>query len=133
MSFKFAKATNIKEGSYVVIDDHPCRVVSVSVSKPGKHGSSKVRIEAIGLIDNRRRSTVMPGQDDIPVPIIEKKDAQVLSVSGDTAQVMDMETYETLDLPIPEELQGKLQEGDIVLYWKVMGYTLLKQKKGRIE
>jgi len=133
MSFKFVKATNVKRDSYIVIDDHPCRVVDVSVSKPGKHGSSKVRIEAIGLIDGKRRSTVMPGQDDVAVPIIEKRDAQVLSVSNDMAQLMDMETYETLDLPIPEELQGQLEEGDLVLYWKVMDYTLLKQKKGKVE
>ena len=86
----------LKKGSTIVLEGVACRVTDLSVSRPGKHGHAKVRLQAVGLIDDRKRETVMPGHDNVEVPIIEKKGAQVLSINGDVASVMDMETFETL-------------------------------------
>jgi len=119
------EAKSLKPGNYVVIDDEPCKVLSVSTSKPGKHGASKARIEAIGLIDGKRRELVKPGSAMVDVPIIEKLKAQVLSVSGNSAQLMDLQDYETFECSIPAELQGKISEGQEVVYWKVMGKRVL--------
>lgn len=104
-----------------MIDDEPCAVVSVAHSKPGKHGSAKVRVEAIGIFDNQRRSIVQPVDAKIYVPIVERKTGQVLSIVGDTAQLMDMETYSTLELKIPPELREKLSTGKEVFYIQAMG------------
>ena len=71
----------------------------------------------------------MPGHDMIDVPIIDKRNAQVLSIQGDTVNVMDMETYETLDLDIPEEFQAEIKEGVEVLYWVIMGMNVMRQIK----
>ncbi len=119
------EAKSLKPGNYVIIDDEPCKVLSVSTSKPGKHGASKARIEAIGLIDGKRRELVKPGSAMVDVPIIEKLKAQVLSVSGNSAQLMDLQDYETFECSIPAELQGKISEGQEVVYWKVMGKRVL--------
>jgi len=119
------EAKSLKPGNYVVIDDEPCKVLNVSTSKPGKHGAAKARIEAIGLIDGKRREIVKPGSASVDVPIIEKLKAQVLSVSGNSVQLMDMQDYETFECAIPEELQGKLSEGQEVSYWKVLGKRVL--------
>jgi translation initiation factor 5A len=89
-----------------------------------------MRLEGIGLIDNKKRVIVMPGHDNVEVPIIEKKTAQVLSVQGTTANVMDSETYETFDLEIPEELRDSCVEGANILYWKVLDDRVMKQVKG---
>jgi len=120
---------SLKKGSFVVIDGEACRVVDLQVSRPGKHGHAKVRLTGVGLLDDKKRVVVMPGHDNIPVPIIEKKNAQVLSVSGSTANVMDVETYETFDLEIPEELKDSCSEGMIILYWDIMGTKVMKQVK----
>lgn len=129
MTTKLVGANTIKEGSYIVIDSAACKAVSIQVSRPGKHGHAKIRVEGIGLLDGKRREVVMPGHDNVEVPIIEKKTAQVLSVSGNTAQVMDAETFETFDMPIPEELQGQLSEGQNILYWIVLDSKIMKQIK----
>ena len=71
----------------------------------------------------------MPSHDKVEAPIIEKKSAQVLSISGNMANVMDVETYETFDLDIPEELQAEVKEGVEVLYWLLMGTKVMKQVK----
>ena len=72
----------------------------------------------------------MPGHDNIEVPIIEKRTAQVLSLHGDMANVMDSETYETFDLKIPEEFKDQVVEGSSVLYWTILDEKIIKQVKG---
>ncbi|MBW2970145.1 translation initiation factor IF-5A, partial [Candidatus Woesearchaeota archaeon] len=123
----------IKEGSYILIDGAACKVASSETSKSGKHGHAKVRIVAIGLMDNKKREVVMPAHDNVEVPIIEKKSAQVLSVAGDTANVMDEESYETFDLKIPEELKETVVPNCKILYWTIMGEKVMKQIKGGAE
>ncbi|MEM0243134.1 MAG: translation initiation factor IF-5A [Candidatus Aenigmatarchaeota archaeon] len=119
----------LKEKDLVIIDGAPCRVESVSTSVSGKHGAAKTRVEAIGLFDRKRRSIVQPADESVEVPIIKKKKAQVLAIIGDKAQLMDLETYETLELEIPEEKREKLREGEEVWYYEVVGVKTLRDLK----
>jgi translation initiation factor 5A len=120
---------SLSPGNYVIIDGVACTVSSTQTSRPGKHGHAKVRLEGVGLIDGKKRVIVMPGHDNIEVPIIDKRNAQVLSVSNDVANVMDSETYETFDLKIPDELKDKVVEGVTVLYWVILEDKVMKQVK----
>ncbi len=130
MTTKVASVGSLKVGSYVMIEGVACKVSSLQVSRPGKHGHAKVRMEASGILDGKKRVTVMPGHDSVDVPVIEKKTAQVLSISGNTANVMETETYETFDLEIPSELQSQVVDGATVLYWQVLEDRVMKQVKG---
>lgn len=118
-------AGQLQKGNYVIIDDAACQVTSTQTSRPGKHGHAKVRIEAVGLIDGKKRQTLAPGHEDMEVPVIGKKNAQILSISGSTAQVMDMETYETYEMAIPDDLE--VNEGDTILYWQILNDRVMKQ------
>jgi translation initiation factor 5A len=129
MSTKIVGATSVKEGSFILLDGVACKVVSAETSKSGKHGHAKVRLVAIGLIDEKKREAVMPGHDNVEVPIIDKKTAQVLSVSGDKANVMDTESFETFDMKIPAEMKDQVVEGAQVLYWVILGEKVMKQVK----
>ena len=129
MDKKVVEAGSLKVGSYVIIDDAACTVKNIDISKPGKHGSTKCRIEAVGMIDNQKRVIVMPSHDKVEVPIIEKKNAQVLSVNGSVANVMDLEGYETFDLKIPNDMKEQIVEGVQVIYWNILKDKLLKQLK----
>ena len=130
MTTKQASVGSLKRGSYIVLDGVACKVADTQVSRPGKHGHAKVRLSAISLIDNRKKVVVMPGHDNVEVPIIEKKNAQVLSIQGSIANVMDSVTYETFDLEIPEELKSDVVEGATVLYWVILDKKVMKQVKG---
>ncbi len=121
----------LKPGRYCIIEGEPCKVLSVTTSVSGKHGAAKARLDAIGLFDNKKRSIVKPADAPIDVPIIEKKSAQVVALMGETAQLMDMETYETFESPIPEELKSHITQGAEVLYWDVMGKRILVQIKSK--
>ena len=113
----------------MLMDDVPSKVVDIQVSKTGKHGHAKMRITGIGLIDEKKRMVVMPAHDTVEVPIVDKRSAQVLSITGDMANVMDIETFETFDLKIPEEIKGDVKEGCNVLYWMIMEQKNMKQVK----
>jgi translation initiation factor 5A len=119
----------LQKGNYVVVDGAACIVVDTQTSRPGKHGHAKVRLEAVGIIDKKKRQIVLPGHDNIDVPIIEKKTAQVLSIAGTSANVMDAETYETFDLEIPEDLREDCQEGKNIVYWVILNDRVMKQIK----
>ncbi|HOV81964.1 MAG TPA: translation initiation factor IF-5A [Methanothrix sp.] len=115
----------LKEGRYVIIDDEPCIIKSISHSKPGKHGSAKARVDAIGIFDNQKRSIVQPVTTKIYVPTVERKSGQVLSIGGTSVQLMDLGDFSTVDVPITDDQKEKVEEGKEVPYLFVMGRTKL--------
>jgi translation initiation factor 5A len=120
---------SLKKGNYVIIESIACIVKDTQTSRPGKHGHAKVRLEAVGMIDGRKKIIVAPSHDNIEVPIVIKKTAQVLSINGDIANVMDTDSYETFDLKVPEELKSSLKEGLEIVYWVILGERVMKQVK----
>ena len=121
MSWSIKQVRELRVGNYMNIDDEPCKIVEITTSKPGKHGEAKARIVAIGIFDNQKRSVVFPVTHKVQVPIIEKKTAQVISIEGDEAQLMDMETYETFHIPLSEEEKELVEAGKEVMYMEAMG------------
>ena len=94
---------DLQEGNYVMMDDTPCKITAYSTAKPGKHGSAKARVEGRGVFDNKKRSFSQPVDQKVWVPMIERQQGQVVSVSGNDAQIMDLETYETFTMRVPED------------------------------
>ncbi|MEM0049868.1 MAG: translation initiation factor IF-5A [Candidatus Bathyarchaeia archaeon] len=123
---------DLKEGQYVIIDDEPCQIVEITKSKPGKHGSAKARVVAMGVFDGVKRSFVKPVDAKVDVPIIEKRSGQVIAVLENSIQLMDLETYEVFETPMPQEenVRSKLANGAEVEYWRIMGKTKVVRVKG---
>jgi len=127
---KLIDATEAKVGTSIILDGAACTVKKMDISKTGKHGHAKARIEAVGVLDGKKRVLVVPGHDRFEVPTINKNKAQILSISGDMASVMDLENFETLELPIPEDVRAEveLKPEDTVEYWDVEGNKVIKRK-----
>lgn len=122
----------LKVGSYVIVDDEACRIVGYTKSKPGKHGSAKARVVAVGVFDGGKRTFVKPVSAQVEVPMIEKRGGQVIALLPNAVQVMDLETYEIIEAPLPEEedFKSKLASGVEVEYWRILGRTRIMRKKG---
>ncbi len=116
-----AEVRTLKVNRYMIVDNEPCKIVGYSTSKPGKHGEAKARIEVIGVFDNQKRSIVHPVKHKVQVPMIDKRSAQVLAIMGNNVQLMDMETYETFEIPIPDEFSDKLEPGIEIQYLEALG------------
>jgi len=127
---------SLKIGSYILLPvsdqptGDPCRLTEYDTSKPGKHGSAKARIVGVGIFDGQKRPHVGPVSQQIHVPLIDKRAGQIISIVNSKIQVMDSESFETIDVDmIEEELEGTLQQGDDIEYWNVMGRTKIMRKK----
>ena len=84
----------------------------------------------IGIFDGQKRPHVGPVSMQIHVPLINKKTGQIISITGSDIQVMDSETFETIDIElIDEEVEGKLEQGQDIEYWDVMGRTKIMRIK----
>jgi translation initiation factor 5A len=111
----------LKEGRYVVIDEEPCKILGISVSKPGKHGAAKARIDAVGLFDGVKRSIVQPVSAKTYVPIVERKSGQVITIAGSTATLMDMKEYTNFEIEIPSDKAGLVEVGKEIPYIESLG------------
>ncbi|MBM4400560.1 MAG: translation initiation factor IF-5A, partial [Crenarchaeota archaeon] len=93
--------------------------------------SRKARIVAIGVFDGQKRQFVKPVDSNAEIPIIDKRPGQVFTVNPNSVQIMDLETYEYVDAPFPEEeeLKAKLAVGAEIEYWKIMGRVKIVRAK----
>ena len=120
-------STEMRVGTYLLLDGVAHQVKKMDVSKTGKHGHAKVRFEATSIITGKKKVNVVPGHDKFEVPMIDKRQGQILSVNGENASIMDSENFENFDLAIPEELREKVNEGVTVEYWNIEGDKLIKK------
>lgn len=128
MVFKLIHATQARPGTTILIDGVACVVKSNDISKTGRHGHAKCRIEATSVLDGKKKVFLIGGHDKLECPMINKKKAQVLSVIEGKASIMDLESYETIELALPEELKSEIKDGDQVEYWDVEGVKIIKKK-----
>lgn len=122
MAWEQDEIRNLKENRYIVIDEEPCKIKKIDVSKPGKHGEAKARIEAIGIFDGKKHSMVNPVTHKVKVPIIDKKKGQVISLSGNEAKIMDLNDYDTFNIAIDDdEILDNIEQGQEINYMTAMG------------
>jgi translation initiation factor 5A len=128
MVLKIINATEARVGTNLTLEGEFYTVRKMDVSKTGKHGHAKCRIEAENMVTGSKKVFVVPGHDRFEVPMVNKNKGQVLSVSGDHASIMDLESFETIEVSVPEELKDQVQTNDNVEYWDVEGTLILKRK-----
>ena len=128
MVSKIINATEAKVGTNIIVDGVPCTIKSIDISKTGKHGHAKARIEAVGMITGTKKVFVMPGHDRLEVPLVGKRKGQVLSIGDKTVSLMDLESFETIDLPCDDEIKNELEVNNNVEYWDVEGVKICKRK-----
>lgn len=115
----------LKVGRYVNIEDEPCKIISMTTSKPGKHGSAKASIEAQSIFTGAKKTLSAPVSAKVQVPMIDKRKGQVLSIMGNEVQLMDLETFETFNMAINDDHESDLVEGGEVMYLVAMGRNRL--------
>ena len=127
MVLKIINATEARVGTNIIIEGEAYTVKKIDISKTGKHGHSKARIEASGIINNQKKVFVIPGHDRLEVPLIDKRKAQVISL-GDRVSVMDSENFETMEIDCDEEIKKELTDSSTVEYWDIEGKKIIKRK-----
>jgi len=109
----------LKVGRYLSVDESAYKILSISKSKPGKHGSAKARIEMEDIFSGQKRSHVGTVTDNIQVPMIEKGSAIITHIEGGEIHAMDNKTYETLILPTDDTMN--LNAGSEIQWMEALG------------
>ena len=125
MVLRLIDAHGSKPGSTIMIEGEAYSVRVNDISKTGKHGASKCRIEAIEIFSGKKKVIAVPGDTKFEVPMIDKRKAQVLSVSDTSASVMDLASFETIDVPIMEEIKSQVEVEKQIEYWDVEGKKMI--------
>ena len=127
MVLKIINATEVKVGTNIIIDGESCTVKKIDISKTGKHGHAKCRVECVGILSDNKKVFVVPGHERLEVPLVDKRKGQVLSIE-DKVSIMDLESFETLEVAAPEEVKAELETNSNVEYWDVEGAKIIKRK-----
>jgi translation initiation factor 5A len=138
MSIRRTEIQKLKTGQYIMVEDEPCIIKATERSKSGKHGHAKVRVVCVGVFDNNKRSLTIPSGHMVEIPEIIKGTAQINFIEENSINIMDLETYESVDVnwPAEEDLKTKLKElqtdpGKMSLaqvdYWQLAGKTLINR------
>ncbi|MEM4837264.1 MAG: translation initiation factor IF-5A, partial [Desulfurococcaceae archaeon] len=109
-----------------------CRIVEITKAKTGKHGSAKAHVIAVSLITGSKKTIIAPTDQQVEVPVIEKKVGQIINIREDTVQIMDMETYEVFEVKkdfVDEKVRDKISTGSEVEYWLVMGQIFVMRTR----
>ena len=127
MVLKIINATEARVGTNILIDKEPYTIKKIDISKTGKHGHAKARIEAVGIMNGQKKVFVIPGHDRFEVPLVDKRKGQALSI-GDKVNVMDLENFETIEIACPEKIKSELEENCNVEYWDIDGQKIIRRK-----
>jgi translation initiation factor 5A len=102
----------LRKGGHVVLKGRPCKVVEMSTSKTGKHGHAKVNLVGIDIFNGRKYEDMSPSTHNMEVPVVKRKDYELLSIDEEGFVSLLDETLGTKeDLKLPEgELGQQIRE-----------------------
>ena len=97
-------AGSLKKGDLVMIKGHPCKVVSFSTAKTGKHGSAKAMISGIDIFTSSKYECTYSTGDNVDAPLLVRVEYTLINIEDDgfvslMADNGDMKE----DLKLPED------------------------------
>jgi len=85
----------------MMIKGHPCKVLSISVSKTGKHGHAKCNFIATDIFTGKKYEDMVPSTHGTTVPIVRREDWELIDIEGDEVTLMDEGGNQKTDLNLP--------------------------------
>ncbi|DAC37550.1 MAG TPA: translation initiation factor IF-5A [Candidatus Poseidoniaceae archaeon] len=115
----------LKVGRFCVVDEEAYKILSISKSKPGKHGSAKARLELESIFTRKKISHVGTVTDSINVPMIEKGTAMVTHMEGNEVHAMNMRDHSMMILPMEDSLN--IEAGKEIMWMEALGrYKIIR-------
>jgi translation initiation factor 5A len=115
----------LKVGRFCVVEDEAYKILSISKSKPGKHGSAKARLELVNIFSDKKISHVGTVTDSINVPMIEKGTAMVTHIEGNEVHAMNMRDHSMMILPMEAEMN--IEAGKEIMWMEALGrYKIIR-------
>jgi len=105
------RAGEIRKGHFVCLKGKPCKVISISVSKTGKHGHAKANITGLDVFTGRKYVEICPTSHNMVAPAMFRSEWQLTDLSHEgTMTLMDQGGNMKEDLDLPRDTHGELTE-----------------------
>lgn len=106
-NIKFVAVNELRVGSYIVMNDGACVIISISVSKTGKHGSAKAHITAKNIFNDKKVEGIWSTSEMVKCPIVTKiqyilvdidVDGNVILLNEYMEEISNLVTFENSDV-----------------------------------
>ncbi|KAL3768597.1 hypothetical protein ACHAW5_001894 [Stephanodiscus triporus] len=105
------EAGQIKKGGFIMIKGKPCKVLSISVSKTGKHGHAKCNFTATDIFTGKKLEDMVPSSHGTTVPIVNRTEWDIMDIGEDgEVTLMDESGNEKTDINLPSYPETMAQE-----------------------
>jgi len=102
------QASALRRGQFVLIKDHPCKIVDMSSSKTGKHGHAKIHFVALDIFDGKKYEDICPSTHNMKAPIVNREECQAIGYDDGFVN-LTKPNGDTTDIKAPDELQEEIE------------------------
>lgn len=101
----------VRTHSYIMIKGKPCKVLSISVSKTGKHGHAKCNFTATDIFTGKKLEDMVPSSHGTTVPIVNRVEWDIMDIGEDgEVTLMDESGNEKTDVNLPNYPETMAEE-----------------------
>jgi len=94
-----------------MIKGKPCKVLSISVSKTGKHGHAKCNFLATDIFTGKKLEDMVPSSHGTTVPVVVRNDWEIIDIGDDDElTLMDEGGNQKTDVNLPSVPENMAQE-----------------------
>ncbi|CAH8286877.1 unnamed protein product [Schistosoma turkestanicum] len=111
------QCSSLRKGGYVLMKDRPCKIMEMSTSKTGKHGSAKSHLVGIDIFTGKKYEEICSSSHTMNVPIITRKEYQLMDIKDGFLSLMGDDFCIFEDIPVPDNEVGK----DLQAKWNSRG------------
>jgi translation initiation factor 5A len=86
---------------FMMIKGKACKILSISVSKTGKHGHAKCNFLATDIFTGKKLEDMIPSSHGTTVPIVNRNDWEIIDIEGEELTLMDEGGNQKTDLNLP--------------------------------
>ena len=87
-----------------MIKGHPCKVVSFSTAKTGKHGAAKAMVTGIDIFTSNKYECTFGSGDNVDAPLVVRKEYTLINIDDEGFMcLMDETGTMKEDLKLPTE------------------------------
>lgn len=101
------QCSSLRKNGFVVMKGRPCRIVEMSTSKTGKHGSAKVNLVALDIFTNKKYDEICPSTHNMEVPNVSRLEYTLLNIDGNYLSLMTSTGDTKDDVKLPENELGE--------------------------
>lgn len=97
------QASALKKGGFAVMNGRPVKIISMSTSKTGKHGSAKIHFVATDIFTGKKIEDICPSTSNMEAPNVKRTELPLLDIDEDGfCSLMDEGGNTKNDLKLPE-------------------------------